>query len=365
MRIIKTAVLALSIVGFLGGCASTSSISRLKVDETFRISGTKYVSAVSLAELYNLDYYQDTITKKVVLARDDKEARFMVESSIALLNEDLRDMKQEAKFHQGSVIIPQAFAYKTLAPFFKTEAKATTKKIAPAKVTGLAIKKVVIDPGHGGKDPGAIGRGGLMEKDVVLVIAKNLKRKMEKAGIEVIMTRESDRFVSLGERARFANSKDVDFFISIHANASRSKWVSGVEVFYVSEAIDEDNRSHSTAEQYDLKLPEDVQGKNTPTILWDLIHRDNRISAKSMAELICNNLCKNLSQKNRGVKQARFYVLKGTNIPAILVEVGFISNPAEEKKLKDGYYCNKVAQAVADGVYEYNHTFGENYYTRH
>ncbi len=174
------------------------------------------------------------------------------------------------------------------------------------------------------------------------------------------MTRESDKYVTLTQRNRIANKNagEGSFFISIHANASRSRWVSGVEVFYLSESIDDDLRAFQAAKNYNLNLKERYSGRDTPAILWDLIHTDDRKSSNYLAELVCRSLSKDLSQRNRGVKQARFYVLKA-HIPTILVEVGFISNAREEKRLKNSSYRDKIAKCIAEGVSQYNRNFAQ------
>ncbi len=335
----------------LTGCA-TAPVYPAKFKETVIIDEVPYISAQSLCEVYNLNYHLDPIVRKVTLSKDGKEVRIMADSSGALLNDTLHTMNKEAKFYQGSVLIPRSFAYRTLAPFFRE--RPIKRKLVPAKVPGWPIKNVIIDPGHGGKDPGAVGKGGLMEKDVVLDIARRLKRKLNAAGINVTLTRESDRFISLAQRARIANAKGVDFFISVHANASRSRWVNGVEVFYLSESIDDSWRSFQAAKNYDLNFEDPFCGKDTPAILWDLILSEHRNSSVNLAEQVLHSLSRDLSQRNRGTKPARFYVLKGTNIPAILVEVGFISNVREEKRLKDAFYRDKIASAIIKGLIQYN-----------
>lgn len=349
---------------FLIGCAGRSVVSTPRLKQTVRIGSSRYITAQSLSEAYNLDYYWDAITKKVTLSKGEKAARMMAGSRLALLNDSVRTMDKEARFYQGSLAIPESFTRRSLSPFFRE--KHIRKKIIPP-TSGLPIKKVIIDAGHGGKDPGAVGRRGLKEKDVVLDIAKRLKKKLEARGIDVILTRESDRFISLSQRSRIANANagDVDFFISIHANASRSSWVNGVEVFYLSESIDDDLRAFRAAKNYKLNLKEGCSGKYTKVILWDLIYRNNRKASIRLASYVCKSLSKNIRQRNRGIKPARFYVLKGTNIPAILAEVGFISNAREEKKLRDASYRNKIAQALADGIIQYNRDFTQRRYTRH
>ncbi len=337
------------------------SVPRLKT--TVVIDGARYVSAESLCQIYNLDSHWDPIAKKVTLSRDNKEVKMMAGSSVALLNNTVRAMDKEARFYQGSVVIPHSFARRTLAPFFRE--KYIKRKAVPAGL-GLMVRNVIIDPGHGGKNPGAVGRRGLKEKDVVLDIAKRLKRRLNTAGINVVLTRESDRFLSLSQRSQIANAnlKKADFFISIHANASRSRWVKGVEVFYLSESIDDNLRSSKAAESYDLNLNEDYSGKDTAAIIWDLIYSDDRKSANEMAGLISYSLSRKLSRRNRGAKPARFHVLK-TNIPAVLIEVGFISNIREEKKLKSTSYRDRIAEAIARGVVQYNRNSTQRRTARH
>lgn len=342
----------LVLVASLAGCAArrSASISGLKTAAV--IDGTRYVTAESLCQIYSLIYHWDPVAKKLTFKKDNKEARMMVNSATALLNDNVCTMEKEVRFYQGSAVIPESFAGRMLRDFFREE---RVRGRSTFSNLGLPLRRVIIDPGHGGKDPGAVGRRGLLEKDVVLDIAKRLKGKLRSAGIDVILTRDTDEFISLEERgaAGNANSNKADFFISIHANASRSRWVKGVEVLYLSEAIDEDTRSLKASKDYELDVEEDYCGDDTAAIIWDLIYRDDRKSSQEMAELICSSLSKNLSQKSRGTKPARFQVLK-TNLPAILIEVGFISNSGEEKKLSSTSYRNKIAQAIARGILEYN-----------
>lgn len=343
------------LAAFLAGCATTSTVSMPQLKKAVAIGGRRYIFAESLAQAYNLDYHWDPIAKKLTLARADKEASLMVGSSLVLLNQKMDIMGAEARFYRGEVVIPQSFAQRTLAPFFKEE---LIRKRAVAVGAGLPIRNVILDPGHGGKDPGAIGKGGLQEKDVVLDIARRLKRKLGSMGINVTLTRDSDKFISLDQRSRIANSKDADFFISIHANASRSRWVNGVEVFYLTDSIDDESRSLSAAKKYDLGLEEAYSGEHTPAILWSLRFKNNRRSSGDLAEFICCSLSRSLSQRNRGTKQARFYVLK-SNLPAILIEVGFISNPSEEKRLRSPSYRDKITQAICEGIVQYNRNLTE------
>ena len=342
----------------LMGCAMAPVVSGPRLKRAVRIDGASYVSAESLSAAYNLDYQWDPVAKKALFARGDKEAKIMADSAVALLNSKVCTMNKEAVLYGEGLLIPESFARRTLAPFFKEEYIEGKRAIVGVSAR---IKAVIIDPGHGGKDPGAIGRGGLKEKDVALDIAKRFKRKLNAAGINVIMTRDRDRFVSLSQRSKIANAnaEKADFFISVHANASRSKWVNGVEVFYLSEAIDDNLRSLNAVNNSDLNLKESYSGKYTPIILRDLIFTEDRRESIQLAELLSRSLSKDLRQRNRGEKPARFYVLKKTNIPALLVEVGFISNHWEEKRLRDSSYREKIAQGLLDGIVQYNRKFDQ------
>ncbi len=357
LKIVLLSTLYLLVATFLTGCATAPTVSHPRLKETVRIDGARYISAPILSEIYNLDYHFDYISKKITLSKSAKEAKMIVGSSVALLNDKVRIMEKEAKFYQGVPVIANSFARRTLAPFFKEED--IRRELIPTEVSG-PIKKVIIDPGHGGRDPGAIGRGGLKEKDVTLDIARRLKRRLNTLGVNVILTRESDKYVTLTQRNHTANKNagEGSFFISIHANASRSRWVSGIEVFYLSESIDDNLRAFQAAKNYNLNLKERCSGKDTPAILWDLIHTDDRKSSNYLAELVGRSLSRNLSQRNRGVKQRRFYVLKA-HIPTILVEVGFISNAREEKKLRDSSYRDKIAKGIAEGISQYNRNFAQ------
>jgi len=335
----------------LSGCATVPSAYSTK--STTTIGGRRYVSVRSIAGAYNLEYHWDGIAKKAALSGAGKELRVMADSQIVLLNNSAYTMPQAARVYQNSLVIPQTFTRQKIDPFFRSAY--IEKEAIYFKPKDLVIKRVVIDAGHGGKDPGAIGRGGLKEKDVTLDVARRLKKKLQSSGIEVVLTRDSDEFVSLRERAKISDSSGADFFISIHANAARSKWVSGIEVFYLAESIDDNLRSAKAAKNHKLDIFDKYSGQNTETILWHLVLRENRRSSIELAQFASNSLSKKLSQRNRGEKPARFYVLK-TNLPAILIEVGFISNSREEKRLRDSSYKNNIAQAISEGLLQYNST---------
>ncbi len=225
-----------------------------------------------------------------------------------------------------------------------------------AKQFALGVRRIVIDPGHGGHDFGAPGYlKGVHEKDVVLAISKKLASKMRRElNCEVILTRTKDRFISLEERTALANTKNADLFISIHTNAIRSHRAYGIETYFLNLATDKDAMRVAARENATTtKNISDLQ-----TILTDLmqnakINESSRLAGYVQKSLY-NTLRKKYSRiKNKGVKQAPFYVLIGAQMPAILVETSFISNPRECKRLVNPTYQKRLCNAIIQGVKEY------------
>lgn len=224
------------------------------------------------------------------------------------------------------------------------------------------IKRIVIDPGHGGHDPGAIGRRGLEEKEVVLDIAKKLKTMIKNdIGVEVILTRESDIFIPLDERTAIANMKEADLFLSIHANASLNTNARGIETYFLNYTTDEEaNRVAARENAISLKRQKEIQKKFQTDIEKTLIEleRDNkRDESLRFAHMVQNSMIEKLNQPysvtNLGVKQALFYVLVGAKMPSILAEVSFISNHEEERRLTTDSYRQKIAEALFNGIKNY------------
>ncbi len=214
------------------------------------------------------------------------------------------------------------------------------------------LKTIVLDPGHGGKDSGAVGKGGLKEKRVTLDIALRLRDVLEQDGYKVVMTRNDDRFISLPRRAQIANEADADMFVSIHANASRQRSSSGFEVFYLSDATDDHARALEAAENDSLPLEtEEAVSSDTEVIVWDLLNTAFRAESRELAGSVCRGLkAVRVPSEDRGVKSARFAVLKGSRMPAILVEVGFVTNPSESGWLNLPDYRQRLADGIKQGI---------------
>lgn len=218
------------------------------------------------------------------------------------------------------------------------------------------LKTIIIDAGHGGKDPGAIGPSGLQEKTMNLDMALRLK-KLINAGcknLDVVLTRDKDEFVSLAQRTQLANKYPNSLFISIHCNASKNKSSKGFETYFLSNAKTDWERAVEARENSSLTfdLPEEER-KGLDFILWDLAQNEFLTASSRLAEFIQTEYEKKYKAENRGLKQAGFYVLKGNYMPAVLVETAFISNKEEEKKLKSKDYRQEMAQLIYNGLVRY------------
>jgi N-acetylmuramoyl-L-alanine amidase len=226
-----------------------------------------------------------------------------------------------------------------------------------AKQLALGVKRVVIDPGHGGRDYGAPGYlKGVHEKKVVLQIARKLAQKVrEELKLEAVLTRDSDRFLTLEERTAFANTQGADLFISIHTNANRDRRAYGIETYFLNLATDEEAiRVAAMENATSTKNISDLQ-----KILYDLmqnakINESSRLAAYVQSAVISHLKANRYERiKSKGVKQAPFYVLLGAQMPSILVEVSFISNPRECKRLADPKFQDRVAAGVVQGIRNY------------
>ena len=216
---------------------------------------------------------------------------------------------------------------------------------------------VVIDAGHGGEDEGARGPHGLLEKDVVLDVARNLAARLSRAGLRVVMTRSQDVFVPLEERTYIANDARGDLFLSIHANAARDDAARGSETYFMSlEASDEHARGVAARENEAFgakKGGAGADGDPLVAILGDLIQNEHLTESSDFARRAELRLAALDSGPSRGVKQAPFVVLAGVQMPAALVEIGFITHPGEEQELRTAKRREAIAKVLADAVLEH------------
>jgi N-acetylmuramoyl-L-alanine amidase len=211
---------------------------------------------------------------------------------------------------------------------------------------------IVIDPGHGGKDPGARGHRGTEEKDITLKVALKLRDLLsQERGIRVLMTRERDQFVELGDRAKFANGHEADLFVSIHVNSHPQRSVKGIEIYHFGEA--KDQRAHEVAAR------ENGTPLNNTGVGWEYLVADLLTAKKIEASLelawtakeaMVTNLHGHYDLLDHGVKTAPFYVLRFTSMPSILTEIAFISNVDEEELLRTTRFTTRVAEALMEGI---------------
>ena len=221
------------------------------------------------------------------------------------------------------------------------------------------FKTIVIDAGHGGKDPGAVGYRGTKEKDIALDVAKRLEKKLVKnMNVKIIMTRDEDVFLRLSERTKIANESNGNLFISIHTNAAEDRRASGFETFLIGPNKNEAAVRVAARENAVLELEGSTGKKLTNEDLIQATIAQSAFASKSeqFASMVQKEIKKRVQSKDRGVKQAGFYVLMGASMPNVLVELGFISNPSEEKKLRSPQYRDQLATAIYRAVEQYQKT---------
>ena len=227
------------------------------------------------------------------------------------------------------------------------------------RALGLKIGRIVIDPGHGGHDTGTIGPHGLCEKDLVLDVGLRLRELIhEKLGADVIMTRGGDTFIPLEERTAIANQKAADLFISIHANASRDEGARGIETYYLNltsnpQALEVAARENATSQESVHQL----QSLIKKIALTEKVNESQDFAQQVQREVYAR-VQKAGRQENRRVKRAPFVVLIGANMPSILAEVSFLTNPRDEKLLRRPEYRQKIAEALCHGVLRYSEALG-------
>lgn len=209
---------------------------------------------------------------------------------------------------------------------------------------------VVIDPGHGGKQPGARAGKGRYEATLTLDVSKNLQKELEKRGHTVFLTRTDDTFVSLGARARFANSKNADVMISIHANDAGSRTASGIETYFLStQASDAEAQALAERENDDSDEVGDDR-EVLGSVLSDLKRSNATIESELLANRVHGSVVRSTNAKSRGIRRAPLAVLKRTEMAAILVEIGFMTHPTEGAQLWTTPYQTQIALGLANGV---------------
>ncbi len=340
-------ILSILLAGWLAGCASVPKPVMPPV------SGE--VSAQDLCRKYNIECRWDGVNQSITMFYMNKKIQGLVGSEMILIGQDRIVLSAPLARRRGAVILPSDFERVIFGP------KSTPQEDYVKGAQSGRLRKVVIDAGHGGKDPGAIGVSGIKEKEVVLDVSRRLKVKFENSGIEVVMTRNTDDFVTLAERTLAASFPEVDLFVSIHANANKTRRASGIEVYYAGALSVEDLKDGQRrinqkriCSLYNMRsdIP-DLKG-----IVTDMLYAYKRSFSPGLSDAVARGLRRENPRQNRGSKSGRFFVLRNTLIPAVLVEIGFITNPKEAAHLRDGAYRQELADAIAKSVLEFVYASG-------
>ena len=296
---------------------------------------------------------QSAVVKKIVDADDDDDEKTSVPDS-AIAKRNARASKELASSSNSRAIA--SGAQDRVSDLDVREAKPTASgDRSLIRALGLKIGKIVIDPGHGGHDTGTIGPNGLEEKDLVLDVGRRLGKLLEtRLGAEVVYTRKDDTFIPLETRTAVANQARADLFVSIHANSSHDADARGVETYYLNftsspEALEVAARENAVSEKSIYELQDLVK----KIALKEKIEESREFAGDVQASLHSGLAVKSPAIRDRGVKKAPFIVLIGANMPSILAEISFVSNPTDEHRLATSEYRERIAESLYRGIAKY------------
>lgn len=321
------------------------------------IAGVQYLAIKDLTPILRCIQKQDRSDQRMYLHLLGETFIFLEGTSYYSYKLDSFNMHFPLVRLSGDYYLPRVFLTEHLPLHFPQQHRFTDAVLHIRKPIDHSVQVIVIDPGHGGKDPGAVGKKlKAQEKDVNLAVSLKLKQLLEKElGVRVLMTRSDDRFVSLGDRTKFANDNKADLFISIHTNASKSTASRGMETYYLATAMTSDARAVEALENQVVELYEGGASARSrydglDFILSDLSQTEHLESSNELASSVQQNMIAGTKAYDRGVKQANFYVLRGAFMPSILIELGFISNPEEEQLLVNDEYQQRLARTIFEGI---------------
>lgn len=364
---------------FLIASGEGARVHIVKEGETlFRISKVYDISLENLKRANSLSSFEIKKGQKLLIlnSQSDKKTGCHIVKPGETLFRISKDygVSQDSLMKANSLLSPRVkVGQRLIIPDLPAEEKGAgsdvpkrNKLVLSISLDRFRIKTIVIDPGHGGKDAGAIGKGGLLEKDVTLDIARRLASELKRSlqDVNILMTREDDYFIPLRQRTAFANQNKADLFISIHANSAYSRQASGFEVYHLSlVASDSRARAIAAAENEVLDMEADNQNRKridpVSLILGDLAQNEFINESAALAGWIQAGIDRELGLDKRGIKGAFFWVLKDAMMPAVLIETAFISNPIEEEKLKSEGFKNRIATAIAASIIKYKTTYEE------
>ncbi|MGY8808662.1 MAG: N-acetylmuramoyl-L-alanine amidase family protein [Fidelibacterota bacterium] len=342
-----------------------------------------YLSVNDFGSITGSGFFVNDKTKKIVIYVDGLKIKLSQNIAFIVIDDKVYQMQSKLIKSNDEYYVPiddffnilsihgsdhQSIDYTTMSISLNSKIK-KTKEISTVNVD-LAKEKnrwkldtIIIDPGHGGKDPGAIGYRGTKEKDITLDVAKRLVKKIERnMNINTILTRDEDIFIRLQDRTKLANSNNGKLFISIHANSAEDRRANGFETYMIG--MNKNAAAVRTAARENAVL--DLEGGSATKLTDEALIKVTIAQSgfangsEKFAALVQEEMSKRLQSKDRGVKQAGFYVLAYASMPNVLIELGYISNPSEEKKLKSSQYKDALATSIYRAIEKYQQALDTN-----
>ena len=334
-----------------------------------------YLSVNDFGRIIGSGSFVNSKTEKIVIYIDNLKIKLSSNIAFIIIDDKVYQMGRKLIKSNDEYYVPiddffnilsihgsdnHSIDYTTMSIALNSKIKNIAKPVATVDLTKEKNKwefnTIIIDPGHGGKDPGSIGYKGTKEKDITLDVAKRLAKKIQKnLKVKTILTRDEDVWMRLQDRTRLANDKNGRLFISIHANSVDDRRANGFETYMIG--TNKNAAAVRTAARENAVL--DLEGTNSAKLTdEDLITATMAQSgfakqSEQFAALVQEEMDKRVQSKNRGVKQAGFYVLMGASMPNVLIELGFISNPNEEKKLNSSSYKDMLATSIYYAILKY------------
>ncbi|HIL86600.1 MAG: N-acetylmuramoyl-L-alanine amidase [bacterium] len=334
-----------------------------------------YLSVNDFGRIIGSGSFVNSKTEKIVIYIDNLKIKLSSNIAFIIIDDKVYQMGSKLIKNNDEYYVPiddffnilsihgldnHSIDYATMSIALNSKIKNIAKPVTTVDLTKEKNKwefnTIIIDPGHGGKDPGSIGYKGTKEKDITLDVAKRLAKKIQKnLKVKTILTRDEDVWMRLQDRTRLANDKNGRLFISIHANSVEDRRASGFETYMIG--TNKNAAAVRTAARENAVL--DLEGTNSAKLTdEDLITATMAQSgfakqSEQFAALVQEEMNKRVQSKNRGVKQAGFYVLMGASMPNVLIELGFISNPNEEKKLNSSSYRDMLATSIYYAILKY------------
>jgi N-acetylmuramoyl-L-alanine amidase len=357
-------VAALAIAPCAARPAAAASVVELRVGESVHWleravarDGRRYFSATEALRVLGLRYSWEPATSRLAFGSGTRAAIMWAGVPSVTVSRQRAPLSAAPFVHRDELMVPADFADGALAAVLGRRVTVVFRGPVPV-APDHAFTTVVLDPGHGGRDSGAVGPGGTMEKDLTLAIAKRVRDRLRRTSdLTVLLAREADVFVPLEGRVAMANAREADLFISIHLNAAHARAVAGTETYFLSAvASDESARASAERENKSLELEEKRPGAppaDLALIFADLARSASLRESEAFAAMLQERFVEeapSVRGESRGVKQAPFFVLVGAEMPAVLTEVGFISNPEQERALRSERVQEEIARSLARSI---------------